>query len=248
MTTLPRPLARYIVRPLPTGPHGAVPLESDTIVALAVAAITAIAFAAGLDALAAGLAPCCAVLALRRRLPWQSALGALAAGLLFRLSIGPALPDWIGFLLGTAPIPLNRGAPNVWAIADAIPALASLQLQGLAVAATIGMVAIYIARLSVRPMRARDALPMALLSTLIVSELAPALAAADLLPAAALAALAYRYAPETVGAKECALVLAGVALGAFAPALSALPLFVVTALLSHTMLTWHANDNPLLAR
>ena len=73
---------------------------------------------------------------------------------------------------GTTP-PLSDGAPNLWAIVQALPWIGDLPLAGLAMAMAIGAAAWLAAHFSAKPPRGEALLPAALLIALALPGLLP---------------------------------------------------------------------------
>ena len=81
------------------------------------------------------------------------------------------------------PPPLSDGAPNLWAIVQALPWIGDLPLAGLAMAMAIGAAAWLAAYFSARPPRGEALLPAALLIALVLPGLLPQMQPRQQLPA-----------------------------------------------------------------
>ncbi|GGA54916.1 hypothetical protein [Sphingomonas psychrolutea] len=207
--------------------------------------------ALGCDPQALLLAPFVLALAIQRRTsPMLLACAALvAAAILLARAFGgdaPAFP----FPLD---LPLSRGAPNLWVLAQALPGIGALPLTGLALAATVGAGAAYAAWFSVRKLYRHTVPDAALLCALVMAAVLPGadiavLAVVDLL--ALMLAMGTRRDPARW--RVAGLALGGSTIALFATPdaapLAAAVLVVATLLQARAVLKPAANDNPLMAR
>ncbi|QDZ07030.1 hypothetical protein FPZ24_05680 [Sphingomonas panacisoli] len=148
-----------------------------------------------------------------------------------------------GFFSIDMPPRLSDGAPNIWALVEALPWTGGLPLAGLAMAAALGAAAWLIAHFSARPPRGGKLLPATLLVSLTLPALLPQMTAGDFLIAVVLSGmLAVRQRQTGIAA----LVIAGwvLAFCGFA-ALGAAPIMVATLLIARPFLASPANDNGL---
>lgn len=196
------------------------------------------------------LAPLVVAMLVNRRVSWR--LWGVAPGVGAALLL---LTWYAARLQGDSPAALSDGAPNAWAIAQALPWIGELPLTGLALAATIGAVAAFIAWFSVRPLHGRALVKAALLCALVTAGLAPWMTERAFLLADVLAlglALTLR---GPLPLRTAALVLCGsllALLGHYAhsnlAAMAAVPMIAASVLLARAVLAPAANDNPLMAR
>lgn len=148
-----------------------------------------------------------------------------------------------GFLTIDTPPSLSDGAPNLWAIARMLPWLGDLPLAGLAMATALGAAAWLVAHLSAHPPRGDRLLPAALLVTLALPGLLPAMQPSDFVLAVWLSVM--------LGIRErtiapAALVIGGWLLAIFMSApLGAAPIMVATLLTARPFFASPANDNGL---
>lgn len=159
------------------------------------------------------------------------------------------VPGWAaarvvpGFFSVSAPPPLSDGAPNLWAIVAMLPGVGGWPLAGLAMAMALGAAAWLAARFAARPPCGDALLPAALLVSLILPVLLPAMRPADFLLALVLSgALAIRRRSVAIPALVCVgwlLAIAGIA------ALGAAPILIATWLVARAFLASPANDNGL---
>ena len=146
-----------------------------------------------------------------------------------------------GFFSANAPPPLSDGAPNLWAIVSSLSWIADLPLAGLAMATAIGAAAWLAAYFSAHPPRHVALLRAALLVSLVLPGLLPAMRSGDFLLAVALSgALAFRERDFGIAA----LIVTGwlLAIAGFA-AIGAPPIMVATLLIARAFLASPANDN-----
>jgi Gpi18-like mannosyltransferase len=185
--------------------------------------------------------------------------------------IGPAvwfatlLPAWAaGWPLGDLlTIYLRQGgayagtvlnAPNIWSIADALPALDGVPLTGLAFAAASGASATYVAWLSSRPQYGRQLMEAALLAPLLVVGLLPRMHERYFFLADVLSLVIALAWPDRRSVTIAALVQAGSLLALLAymsgvsglAGLGAVAMIVATIRLARPLLVPAANDNPVL--
>jgi hypothetical protein len=139
--------------------------------------------------------------------------------------------------------PLSDGAPNLWAIVQALPWIGDLQLAGLAMAMAIGAAAWIAADFSACPPRGEALLRAALLVALVLPGLLPQMQPHDFLIAVALSLiLALRQREAAIAA----LVIGGWLMAIFASAaLGAPPIMVATLLIARPFFASPANDNGL---
>lgn len=203
--------------------------------------------ALGFDPQALLLAPLVVALAIQRRVSSPTLiLAALAASalVLTRAFLGdaPALP----FPLD---LPLSRGAPNLWVLAEALPGIRDLPLTGLALAATVGAGAAYAAWFSAHRLYRHTMPDAALLCGLVMAAVMPAADLSVLVVADGIAlalAIAGHGAPARW--RVAGLVLGATGIALLAPPLAALLLGIATLLQARAVLTPAANDNPLMPR
>jgi hypothetical protein len=210
--------------------------------------------AVGLDARALLLAPFVVALAINRRLParhWPIAPLLAAATMLAT-----------GVVQGASPIPdgwnsvpaLSLGAPNIWVIVQALPL--GVPLLGLALAATIGAGAAYVARFSVAPLHGRALVPAALLVSLVAAGVVPGLQADAFVPSGALALVLAFVRHDRAAWTVAILVQAGSMLALFGQArgidtpaaIGAVATILATISVARAVLKPAANDNPLMIR
>ncbi len=208
--------------------------------------------ALGFDPQALLLTPFIIALAIQRRaLPVLLILAALtgAAIMLARKLTGdvPMLPPF------PLDLPLSRGAPNFWVLAQALPGISELPLTGLAFAATTGAAAAYAAWFSARRLYRHTVLDAVLLCALVMAELMPGtdltvLAVADIVALT----LAMSTRRDAARWRIAGLVLSGSAIALLAAPnlgpLAAAALLIATVLQARAVLKPAANDNPLMAR
>lgn len=200
--------------------------------------------ALGCSGLALLLAPLVLALLLDRRVPWRH--WAIAPGL-------AAAVLWLRQGGGDVPPP-SPYAPNIWAIAHALPWVDTLPLGGLALTATVGAGAAFVAWFSVRPLHGRALVEAALLCALVTADLAPAMPPGSFVLAGLLAAAVAVADPARI--RVALLVPGGMLLTLLAErggldhagAIGAIPLIWATLLVARTVLHPAANDNPLMIR
>ncbi|MEO5492948.1 MAG: hypothetical protein ABIR08_02855 [Sphingomonas sp.] len=142
-----------------------------------------------------------------------------------------------------APTPVSNGAPNLWAIVQALPWIGGLPLNGLAMATTMGATAWLAAYFSTRPPRGEALLSAALLIALVLPGLLPQMQPHDFLLAVALSvALAIRQREAAIAALIMGGWLSAIFLSA---ALGTVPIMVATLLIARPFLASPANDNGL---
>jgi hypothetical protein len=203
--------------------------------------------ALGCDPQALLLAPFIVALAIQRRVsPVLLILAALTgtAIMLARALLGDA--TGLPFPLN---LPLSRGAPNLWVLAQAMPEIGELPLVGLAFAATAGAAAAYAAWFSARRMYRQMVPDAVLLCALVMAELMPgtdlsALAVADIVALT----LAMANPRDAARWRIAGLVLGGSVIALLAASPAAAALLIATLLQARAVLKPAANDNPLMAR
>jgi hypothetical protein len=148
---------------------------------------------------------------------------------------------------------LSDNAPNLWAIAQALPFISEFPLAGLALAATAGAASWLVARFAWRTPAGNDLVAAALLTALIIPGLLPGMGErAFLIPGILAMARAFM-----LGDRQswtiCALVEAGLALSLLGDwvgiptgaIVGAVPMIVATTLIARQFLVSPANDNGL---
>lgn len=159
------------------------------------------------------------------------------------------MPGWAaarivpGFFSVDAAPPLSDGAPNIWAIVQALPWIGGLPLAGLAMAMAIGAIAWLAAHFSVYPPCGEKLLPAALFVALVLPGLLPQMQPHDFVLAAELSlALSVRQRNAT----GASLVIGGwlLAISVSAP-IGTVPIMVATVLIARPFLVSPANDNGL---
>ena len=138
---------------------------------------------------------------------------------------------------------LSDGAPNLWAIVQALPWIGDVPLAGLAMAMALGALAWLAAYFSVHPPRGAKLLPAALLVGLVLPGLLPQMQPHDFVLAIGLSlAVSIRRKDITIAA----LVVGGWLLAvAGSASLGAVPIMVATFLIGRPLFASPANDNGL---
>jgi len=144
--------------------------------------------------------------------------------------------------IGTAQS-LSCGAPNIWAIVQALPWIGDLPLAGLAMASAVGAAAWLAAHFSAKPPRGDALLPAALLVALALPGLLPQMRPNDFLLAVILGmVLAIRQRRPIIAA----LVVGGYSLAIAGHGwLGALPMIAATLIVARAFFASPANDNGL---
>ncbi len=151
---------------------------------------------------------------------------------------------------------LSMGAPTLWAIVNVLITSDTPPLLGLAVTASIGAVAAYIARFSALPLHRGGLMPAALLSLLITAGLMPYMAAHCFFLANIIALVGAVSVTDRERLDSAMLLQAGSMLALLAQAtgaasfaaVGAIPVMVATWRVARPLLQPAANDNPLLQR
>lgn len=204
------------------------------------------------------LTPLIVALLIGRRTPirfWPIApLSFLAATAALRL-IGWPLPDLTTIHVGQAGWPSApvSGAPNIWAIVQALPWIGDLPLGGLALATAIGAAAWFVARFAWRPPAGRDVTAAGLLIALLAAGILPGMTIQSFLMPDILALLLAVTRGDRRSWIICALVATGSALAqtghltgiGACTILGAVPMIVATAMMLRQFLVSPANDNGL---
>lgn len=217
--------------------------------------------ALGIKAQALLFAPFFIALLINRRVPlrlWPIAPLVAAATMLPAWAAGwPAWDLATVYLRQADTYPaLALNAPNLWQIVEALPAIGTLPLSGLALAAALGASAAYIALFSTRRLDGRGLLGPALLVPLITAGLLPHMHEryfflADILALVMALTLrdrsSWRIAVLVQGGSL--LGLSGYLSGLNAMAMiGAILMITATIRVARPLLRPFANDNPLLAR
>lgn len=151
---------------------------------------------------------------------------------------------------------LSMGAPTLWAIVNVLITSDTPPLLGLAVTASIGAVAAYIARFSTLPLHRGGLMPAALLSLLITAGLMPYMAAhcfflANIIALVGAVSVNDRERFDNAMLLQVGSVMAllpqATGVASFA-AVGAIPVMVATWRVARPLLQPAANDNPLLQR
>jgi Gpi18-like mannosyltransferase len=214
----------------------------------------------GLDAQALLVAPFFLALLINRRVPlklWPLApLVAVTTLAAARAAGWPVLDLATGlFHQADTHEVLSFDAPNLWAIAQALPWIGTLPLPGLAFATAIGATAAYIARFSTQALTPRTLLSAALLCALVTAGLLPWMDQHGFFLANVLAPVLALTLGDKASWRIAILVQAGAILallGHFVgiPELAMLggaAMIVASVRLAGPLLNPAANDNPLIA-
>lgn len=215
--------------------------------------------ALGFKLQAAFFAPFVLALLIQRRVPfvtWLAAPAAWLATLLPAWLAGWPAADLLTIYLHQADTydGLALSAPNLWMVADTLPALHDVPLTGLALAAAVGATAAYVAWFSVAPLAGRRLAEVALLAPLIVAGLLPRMHERYFFLADVIAlAIALAW-PDRRSIGLALLVQAGSSLALLAylsgyavlAVAGALPMMLATWRLARPLLRRPANDNPAL--
>ena len=213
--------------------------------------------ALGFKLQAAFFAPFVLALLIRRRVPFRLWLAAPVAWL------GTLLPAWLAgwpaadlltiyFRQADTYEGLALSAPNIWMIAEMLPALRDVPLTGLALAAAVGAAAAYVAWFSVAPLRGRLLAEVALLAPLIVVGLLPRMHERYFFLADVIALAIATAWPDRRSIGIALLVQMGslLALAAYLSGYAvlavfgAVPMVIATIRLARPLLRRPANDNP----
>jgi hypothetical protein len=139
--------------------------------------------------------------------------------------------------------PLSDGAPNLWAIVQALPWIGDLPLAGLAMTMAVGTGAWLAAYFSAKPLRGEALLPAALLIALALPGLLPQMQTHNFLLAVALSGV--------LSVRQRSLMIAALVWIGYLLAVNdnavvgAAPMIAATLLVAHPFLTSPANDNGL---
>ncbi|WP_029625340.1 hypothetical protein [Sphingomonas sp. PAMC 26605] len=200
--------------------------------------------AVGFDANALVLAPFVVALCVRLRAPWPTLPLAPACALAMLLARSQGVPLAIVLPQDVA---LTRGAPTLWAIAQALPGIGALPLAGLAMASALGAAMAYTAWATGLSLRRADLLDAALLGAML-PVLLPAIGPQALLLADALALIVAVLDPRAGRWRVAGLVVGGTTMAwlgrADATALAAVAMLAATLLHARMVLKPAANDNP----
>lgn len=181
-------------------------------------------------------------------------LSFLVVTIILRLAAWP-MPDFTAIYVGQgdwSPV-LAANAPNVWAIVQALPWLGKLPLAGLALTATVGASAWFIARFAWRPPSGSDVIAAGVLLALLAAGLMPGMNEGSFLEADILALMLAVMRGERRSWTILALIATGSMLGLAGDLtdiracaiLGALPMIAATALIAKQFLISPANDNGL---
>ena len=202
--------------------------------------------------------PLIIALLIGRRIParfWPIAPSCfLAASIILRLVAWP-MPDFTAIYVGQgnwSPV-LAANAPNVWAIVQALPWFGGLPLAGLALTATVGASAWFIARFASRPPSGSDVILAGVLLALVTAGLMPGMDDGSFLLADILALMLAVMRGDRWTWRIFALIAAGSMFGLAGDLtgikacaiLGAVPMIAATVLIARRFLVSPANDNGL---
>ncbi|HEX7849136.1 MAG TPA: hypothetical protein VF485_05315 [Sphingomonas sp.] len=202
--------------------------------------------------------PVIVALSIGRRVParlWPIApLSFLGATILLRIAAWPT-PDFAAIYLGQAgrSPAMAMDAPNIWAIVLALPWIGELPLAGLAIAATLGASAWFIAHFAWRPPAGSEVIAAGLLSALVAAGLLPGMNHESFFMAGILALMLAVMRGGRWSWMIFALIATGSMLGLLGhftdikacAIVGAVPMIVATVLIARRFLVSPANDNGL---